>query len=248
MSEWRDDVGGGGDGPLRRSSGHGGGASAAWRHTRRVSRTRPTIERHVPLAAGRPLRPTESHFFIFPPNVAIADSQKITQKLFDNSKIAVDCIVVVVRPPPSAPPSRRVVWSKPIWQDEAVRLVREASDPTVLFAVCVSLYKCYASWGRSAYEKVHLLIELARGSAGAVNRRAHVTPTSALYREYHDLYLLIPTQTSYSCTHTTQKWPKVTISKGCYQKILEKGIVVVRPLSIDRYLVREYCLYFLSKV
>ncbi|KAL4703515.1 hypothetical protein ACJJTC_018099 [Scirpophaga incertulas] len=47
---------------------------------RRASRTRSTIERHVPLAAGRPLRPTDSHFFIFPPNVATAAVFQYSQK------------------------------------------------------------------------------------------------------------------------------------------------------------------------
>lgn len=61
---------------------------------------------------------------------------------------------------------------------------------------------------------MHLLIELARGSVGAVNRRAHVTSTSTLYREYHDLYILIPIYSTHSSTYTTLKSTIITISKG----------------------------------
>lgn len=60
-------------------SGARGGASAD-SDARRPSRTRPTIERHVPLAAGRPLRPTVPHFFIFPPNVTTAVSSPFSHK------------------------------------------------------------------------------------------------------------------------------------------------------------------------
>lgn len=57
-------------GPLKRRRRQSGGARPRDVTRRRASRMRPCIERHVPLAAGLLLRPTDSHIFIFLPNVA----------------------------------------------------------------------------------------------------------------------------------------------------------------------------------
>lgn len=113
--------------PLRAAEARRGGARLTSRAG--ASRTRPTIERHVPLAAGRPLRPTNSHFFIFPPNVATAVTSTFSHKSLSGPRYRE---VNARRGGGRDAAHRRSL--KPKWQDEGSPVREPACDRAVLFA------------------------------------------------------------------------------------------------------------------
>lgn len=152
------------------------GAAAARRRAardvtrRRASRTRPRIERHVPLAAGRPLRPTDTHFFIFPPNVDPWHpnfNRKARPKRYAEGETR-------ARPVHTA---RHTVRFNRIQNGRTERSPELCASPplTAQFwsrSVCASLYKCYASLGRWLREGASVTTS---NIVGAVNLGAHVT-------------------------------------------------------------------------